>query len=69
MQAQKITEKQRAELQKESMELVIKRSGVPKKRIYENALHAFFAGNLDLLTPEEKKKYASVILWKPATKN
>ena len=62
MQTQKITEKQRAELQKESMELVIKRSGVPKKRIYENALHAFFAGNLDLLTPEEKKKYASVTL-------
>ncbi len=62
MQTQKISEKKRAELQKESMELVIKRSGVPKKRIYQNALHAFFAGNIDLLTPEEKKKYESVIL-------
>lgn len=52
----------REQLAKESMELVIKRSGVPKKVIVENAMHAFFQGNIDLLTPEERKKYASVIL-------
>ncbi|MGM9782176.1 MAG: hypothetical protein ACI3ZV_01625 [Paludibacteraceae bacterium] len=52
----------REQLAKESMDLVLKRSGVPKKVIIENAMHAFFAGNLDLLTPAERKKYASVIL-------
>lgn len=52
----------REQLAKESMDLVLKRSGVPKKVIIENAMHAFFAGNLDLLTPAELKKYKSVIL-------
>ena len=47
---------------KESMELVLKRSGVPKSKIVENAMHAFFVRNIDLLTPEERRKYASVIL-------
>ncbi len=52
----------REQLGKESMELVIKRSGVPKSKIVENAMHAFFVRNIDLLTPEERRKYASVIL-------
>ena len=54
----------REQLGKESMELVIKRSGVSKSKIIENAMHAFFVRNIDLLTPEEKRKYSSVILWK-----
>lgn len=52
----------REQLGKESMDLVIKRSGVPKKKIVENALHVFFVRNIDLLTPEERQKYKSVIL-------
>ncbi len=52
----------REQLGKESMELVLKRSGVPKSKIVENAMHAFFVRNIDLLTPEERRKYASVIL-------
>ncbi len=52
----------REQLAKESMDLVIKRSGVPKKKIIEHAMHAFFVQNMDLLTPEEFEKYKSVIL-------
>lgn len=52
----------REQLAKESMELVIKRSGVPKKEIIEEAMKRFFNDNIDLLTPAERKKYKSVIL-------
>ena len=62
MEKSKTDEKKRAQLAKECMDLVLKRSGVPKKEIYKIALHSFFAGNLDLLTPAEREKYASVIL-------
>ncbi len=51
-----------AQLQKESMDLVIKRSGVSKKTIIEGALKRFFVDNIDLLTPDELKKYRAVIL-------
>lgn len=57
-----LEQQQREQLGKESMDLVIKRSGVPKSKIIENALHAFFVRNIDLLTPAERRKYASVIL-------
>ena len=53
---------QREQLGKESLDLVIKRSGVPKSKIIENALHAFFVKNIDLLTPAERRKYSAVIL-------
>ncbi len=56
------TNEKREKLMKESIDLVIKRSGVPKKVIIEEAMHSFFADNIDLLTPAERKKYASVIL-------
>lgn len=52
----------RAQLGKESLNLVIKRSGVPKSKIIENALHVFLVNNIDLLTPEERLKYSEVIL-------
>lgn len=56
------TTEERKRLSKESMELVIKRSGVSKKTIIEDAMKRFFVANIDLLTPEERKKYKSVIL-------
>ncbi len=56
------TAEERKRLSKESMELVLKRSGVSKKTIIEDAMKRFFVANMDLLTPEERKKYKSVIL-------
>ncbi len=56
------TPEERKRLAKESMDLVIKRSGVSKKTIIETAMKRFFVANIDLLTPEERKKYKSVIL-------
>ncbi len=56
------TQKQLQKECKEVIELVIKRSGVSKKNIYNDALKRFFRGNMDLLTPAELKKYKDVIL-------
>ena len=46
----------------EVIDLVIKRSGVSKKTIYNDALKRFFRGNMDWLTPAELQKYKDVIL-------
>ncbi|MBO5974983.1 MAG: hypothetical protein J6P95_04635 [Paludibacteraceae bacterium] len=55
--------KERERLMKESMDLVLKRGGVTKKVLLEDAMHSFFNRNYkELLTPEEQRKYASVIL-------
>ena len=55
------TPEERKKLSKESMDLVIKRSGVSKKEIVEEAMKRFFNDNIDLLTPAERKKHKSVI--------
>ena len=55
------TPEERKKLSKDSMDLVIKRSGVSKKEIVEEAMKRFFNDNIDLLTPAERKKYKSVI--------
>lgn len=53
----------REQLAKESMDLVLKRGGVTKKVLLEDAMHRFFNRNYkELLTPAEQRKYASVIL-------
>ncbi len=53
----------REQLAKESMDLVLKRGGVTKKVLLEDAMHQFFAANYkELLTPAEIRKYSSVIL-------
>lgn len=52
----------RKKLCKEVIELVFKKSGVDKTTIVDAAMRKFFADNIDLLTPAEKKKYKSVIL-------
>lgn len=57
-----VEKKEKEKLQKESMDLVIRRSGVSKKTIIESAMKKFFVDNIDLLTPTELKKYKSVIL-------
>ena len=56
-------ELEREQLAKESMDLVLKRGGVTKKVLLEDAMHRFFNRNYrELLTPAEQSKYASVIL-------
>ena len=51
------------QLMKESMDLVLKRAGVSKKILLENAMHRFCNRHyLEYLTPEELEKYSSVIL-------
>lgn len=64
MATKKDTEElKREQLAKESMDLVLKRGGVTKKVLLEDAMHRFFNRNYrELLTPEEQRKYASVIL-------
>ncbi len=53
----------REQLAKESMDLVLKRGGVTKKDLLDDAMHKFFNRYYrELLTPEEQKKYSSVIL-------
>jgi hypothetical protein len=50
-------------LRKEAQSIIIKRSGISIKRLYEHAINDFVANNIDLLTPEERKKYSSIILY------
>lgn len=45
----------------EMIDLIIKRSGVSKKRIHQLAEADFCLDNIDLLTPAEKRKYKNVI--------
>ena len=53
----------RERLAKESMDLVLKRGGVTKKMLLDDAMHQFFAAYYkELLTPQELQKYAGVIL-------
>ncbi|MBR6092036.1 MAG: hypothetical protein IKQ09_04390 [Bacteroidales bacterium] len=49
-------------MRKEAQSIILKRSGISVKRLYENAVNEFVASNIDLLTPAERKKYSAVIL-------
>jgi hypothetical protein len=53
----KETIKEKMRLAKEATELVIKRSGVSRRKICELAIKKFFIDNIDLLTPQEIIKY------------
>lgn len=55
-------EKEKENLRKEAQKIIIERSGISLKRIYEHAVNDFVANNIDLLTQAEKEKYRSVIL-------
>ena len=55
-------EKEWENLRKEAQKIIIERSGISLKRIYEHAVNDFVANNIDLLTQAEKEKYRSVIL-------
>ncbi len=57
-----MTLEERKKLRQESIDLVIKRSGVSKKTIIENAMVKFFNDNMDLLTAAEIRKYKNVVI-------
>lgn len=46
----------------EVIDIVLKRGGLSNKELLEVARKSFFANNIDLLTPAEKKKYSDLIL-------
>lgn len=52
----------REQLAKEAINLILLRTGVRKKDLYEDVLHQFAASNLRVLTQDERRKYAEVIL-------
>jgi hypothetical protein len=54
--------KQRNSLINEAIDLLLKRAGVSKKDIYDDALKSWANSNIDLLTPAERQRYKSVIL-------
>ena len=53
---------QRELMGKEVINLIIKRSGVTRQDIVQTAMHNFCRNIIDLLTTDERRKYASVIL-------
>lgn len=55
-------EREMESMRKEAQSIILKRSGISVKRLYENAVNEFVASNIDLLTPAERKKYSAVIL-------
>ncbi len=49
-------------MQKEMIDIMLKRANVKKSEIYDTALRLWVANNLDLLTPAEIKKYKGKVL-------
>lgn len=49
-------------LHKELLDLILKKTNIPKKVVIEEALAYFVSSNLDLLTPEEREKFKAIIL-------
>ncbi len=53
----KIAEKQTKEL----FELLLKKTGVKKKDLFDIAIASFIRDNLELITPSEKKKFSKLV--------
>ena len=49
-------------LQKELLDLLLKKANVSKKTLYETAISSFVNDNIDLLTSAELKKYQQILL-------
>ena len=49
-------------LQNELVDLLLKKANVSKKSLYETAISGFVNDNLDLLSPDELKKYKPILL-------
>jgi hypothetical protein len=49
-------------LQKELVDLLLKKANVRKKTLYETAISSFVNDNLDLLTPVKLQKHRQILL-------
>ena len=49
-------------LQKELVDLMLKKANVSKQTLYDTAIRRFVNSNMDLLTPEELKKYHGILM-------
>ena len=49
-------------LQKELLDLLLKKARVSKRTLYDSAISRFVNDNIDLLSPSEVKKYHQILL-------
>ena len=49
-------------LQNELVDLLLRKANVSKKSLYESAISGFVNDNIDLLSPDELKKYQPILL-------
>jgi len=49
-------------LQRELVDLMLKKAKVSKKTLYDGAISRFVNNNIDLLTPDELKKYHGILM-------
>jgi hypothetical protein len=49
-------------LQNELIDLLLKKTKVSKKKLYDSAIRSFVNDNIDLLSPVELKKYKPILL-------
>ena len=49
-------------LQKELLDLLLRKANVSKRTLYDTATRRFVNDNVDLLTPSELKKYQQILL-------
>ena len=49
-------------LQNELVDLLLKKANVSKKSLYDTAISGFVSDNVDLLSPDELKKYQPILL-------
>jgi hypothetical protein len=49
-------------LQKELVDLMLRKAKVSKKTLYNAAISGFVNDNIDLLSPDELKKYQQILL-------
>lgn len=56
------TQQEINKLQKELLDLLLKKADIKLEDIYETAVKRWVAHNLDLLSPEELKKYKGKVI-------
>lgn len=56
-----MTKQETQALHKELLDLILKKTNIPKKVVIDEALAYFVSSNLDLLTPAERKKFKGII--------
>ena len=49
-------------LQRELVDLMLKKTNVSKKTLYNSAISRFVNDNIDLLSPTELKKYQQILI-------